>query len=510
IGIVYMDMKDYPRAVDYLRRALNIARHFPDKSGIAIGYINLSEAFAANNQLDTAIAYSKAALVIAETINDTISLSASLDDLGEYSTRNGHPREGLAWLQRALLVSQNAHDDNGVASVHLSMAAAWSALQEYRQSIALAGTGLQEARKLHANEYSKTAYHELYTAYAGLKEFDKALDYRNREIALNDSIYNLEKEKQVRGLQVTYELEKKQHQLDLSNRDRLLQQEEMSRDRIRHYVLAAGIVLLTLWAILLIRSNTRRKQLNRLLESRNKEIEKKNHQLEDLNAVKNKLLSIIGHDLRSPVATLRGFVDLLRQSALTPDQIHYFSQKMGESLESTSRLLENLLFWAKSQMEGMEVNAKPFDILPVIEQNGRLVRDRATEKKINLVIGGPDKPTSPLMVFADEVMVDMVIRNLVENALKFSRADDTVAITATAAGNRVAITIRDTGQGIPLENQEKIFRTITYTTTGTSREKGSGLGLSLCKELVEKNGGKIGFASEPGNGTAFTFTLPIP
>jgi signal transduction histidine kinase len=123
-----------------------------------------------------------------------------------------------------------------------------------------------------------------------------------------------------------------------------------------------------------------------------------------------------------------------------------------------------------------------------------------------------------MMAFADAAMTDMVIRNLTENALKFSRAGDTVTITAarkTAPGTQrgheqLSITVSDTGQGIPPENQQKIFSSISYTTTGTSREKGSGLGLSLCKELVEKNGGHISFVSEPGKGTAFTFTLPVP
>jgi two-component system sensor histidine kinase/response regulator len=517
IGIVYSAMKDYANALDYFHRALAIARHFPAKEGIAYGFINLGETFAQDNQLDSAIAYSKAALAIGEEIHDTTALSASLNDLGDYYTRNGHPREALTYLQRALRIVTNAHDDNGVASVHISMAGAFSALHQYSPSIQLATTALQEARKAHTSEYIKAAYHLLYAGDSALKDFEKALNYRNREIALNDSLYTLEKEKQIRGMQGTYELEKKQHQIDLINKDRLLQEEELAKTRTRYYLLTTGIVLLGLWAFFLAWINTRRKHLNRLLESRNKEIENQNKQLEDLNAVKNKLLSIIGHDLRSPIGTLQGFVDLLRQSALSPEQIHHFSEKMGESLESTSRLLDNLLFWAKSQMEGIQVNAHPFDILPIIAQNRRLVQDRAAEKKITLSIGGekvasPDgkEPATPILVYADEVMVDMVIRNLVENALKFSRAGDTVTITATAGKDNVALTVRDTGQGIPMENQDKIFRSITYTTTGTSREKGSGLGLSLCRELVEKNGGEIRFVSEPGKGTAFTFTLPAP
>jgi signal transduction histidine kinase len=114
----------------------------------------------------------------------------------------------------------------------------------------------------------------------------------------------------------------------------------------------------------------------------------------------------------------------------------------------------------------------------------------------------------PVMAYADEVMIDMVIRNLVDNAIKFSREGDTIRLSVGSTLDGVSVTISDTGLGIPLEDQYRIFTSISYTTTGTSREKGSGLGLSLCKEMIDKNGGKIWFDSEPGKGTSFTFTLP--
>ena len=504
IGIVYTDMKDYPRAIDYFRRALAISRHFPEKAGVAYGYINLGETFSAAGQLDSAIWYSKAALAIGEEIHDTTALSAALENLGDYTARNGHPREALPYLQRALLIAQDVHDENTVAAVHISMADAFADLQKYRQSIPLADQALREAIKLHSDLYKKNAYHTLYRDYASLKMPDKALNARNQEIAINDSIYNIDKEKRLHGLQATYELERKQHQLDLANNDRLLKAEALARDRIQLYALAAALVLLVLWAIWLIMSNRRRRQMNRLLKHRNQEIVQKNIELQDLNAVKNKLLAILGHDLRSPLTTLKGFVDLLKLSALRPDQIKTFSQQMGESLESTSRLLDNLLFWTKSQMEGMDPNAKVFDILPLLEQNAQLIKPRSEEKKITVSVAG----TPSLFVYADEIMIDIVVRNLVDNALKFSRPGDTISVDAAGTEKEVTVTVKDTGHGIAIESQHKIFKGITYTTNGTSKEKGSGLGLTLCKELVEKNGGTIYFDSEPGKGSTFRFTLP--
>jgi signal transduction histidine kinase len=157
-------------------------------------------------------------------------------------------------------------------------------------------------------------------------------------------------------------------------------------------------------------------------------------------------------------------------------------------------------------MDGLKVDARSFDLVPVLEQNRRLAISRTQKKKITVQTAGMDMP---VMVY-DEVMIDMVIRNLVDNAIKFSREGDTIRLSVGSTPDGVLVTISDTGIGIPSEDQHRIFTSISYTTTGTSREKGSGLGLSLCKEMIDKNGGKIWFDTEPGKGTSFAFTLPPP
>jgi two-component system sensor histidine kinase/response regulator len=505
IAIIYYKMQDYPRALDYFRHALQIARQFPDQSGWAIGFLNIGDVLSHEMQLDSAITYTTEALHIAEKLHDSSLLSNSFSNLGEIYTKKHQSLQALTYFKRSLRISQAIHDDEGVSDTHNSMADAWRQLGQYKRSIDDARAGLQEAQALHTNETIKTSYHILYEDYLDLKDFQRALAYRNLEIGLNDSMYNLKKDKQIKMLQSDYELEKKQHQVDVLKKDSLSQQQELEQGKIKLYLIIGGSFLLIIWAFFLIRGNRQINRVNRLLEIRNGEIVRRNEELGELNAVKNKLLSIIGHDLRSPISTLIGFVDLLRNADLPPDKVHYFSSQMADSLKQTSNLLDNLLFWARTQMEGLQADARSFDLVPLLEQNRRLTLSRAQEKKITVLTAGTDVP---VMAYADEVMIDMVIRNLVDNALKFSRENDTVRLLITFTPENVAITISDTGLGIPLENQHRIFTSISYTTTGTSREKGSGLGLSLCKEMIDKNGGKIWFDSEPGKGTSFTFTLP--
>ena len=505
IAIIYSDMQDYPRALDYFRHALQIARQFPDQSGWAIGLLNIGDVLSHEMQLDSAITYTVQALHIAENIHDSSLLSTCLANLGESYTKKHAPLKALPYFQRSLVISMDIHDEDGASDTHNSMADALYQLGQYKRSIDEATAGLQEARALDASEMIKTSYHILYEDYLDLKDFQRALAYRNLEIVLNDSMYNLKKEKQIKTLQSDYELEKKQHQVDVLKKDSLTQQRELEHSKIKLYLIIGGTILVIIWAFFLIRANRQINRVNRLLAARNTEIVRRNEELADLNAVKNKLLSIISHDLRSPISTLKGFVDLLKDANLPPDKIRYFSAQMGESLKETSSMLDNLLFWARTQMDGLKVDARPFDVVPVLEQNRRLAMSRAQKKKITVLTAGMD---IPVMAYADEVMIDMGIRNLVDNAIKFSREGDTISLSVGPTPDGVLVTISDTGLGIPLEDQHKIFTSISYTTTGTSREKGSGLGLSLCKEMIDKNGGKIWFDSNPGKGTTFSFTLP--
>ncbi|HWK07192.1 MAG TPA: tetratricopeptide repeat-containing sensor histidine kinase [Puia sp.] len=508
IGILYTDMRDYAKALDYLEKALETARQHNSRTILGALLTNIGEVYKERNQYDSAIIYNTQSLAIARELHDSLSMAISLLNIGDNYGRKRMPEKALGYLEASLRISEKIRDDEGLAYSNNLIAETYHQSHQYQKSIDYGLVGLSQAKKLGIKDLAKGAYHTLYSDYRDLGDLGKALEARNEEIALNDSLYNLEKEKELKVLQSDYDLERQQHQIDLLNKDKLIQQSEITRGRIIHYLFIGLAFLLGLWAFFLVRSNLQKQQLNKLLKAQNEEIVMQNQQLADINTIKNKLLSIIGHDLRSPVSSLKGFVDLLRSSTLTEEQIRHFSNLMSNSLVSTSHLLDNLLFWAKSQMEGMRVSAGSFDLQEVIRQNKNLVQSRATEKEVLLVT---DEKGGPVMVYADEIMVDMVIRNLVENAIKFSRAGDMVTISARKNTDLVTITVQDTGTGIHPDDHPKIFnRSVSYTTSGTSREKGSGLGLSLCKELVEKNGGKIWFESEPEKGTSFTFTLPAP
>ena len=509
IGIVYSDMKDYPKAIEYFHKSLDISRR--DKIdtlhyGIAAGYINLGDVFLKANQFDSAILYNKMALPIALGAKDSDYLGTILMNIGENYAKKKAPDSVIRYARKALEMYTAVQDEAGIAETDNVLGEAYYQARQYPLSILHAENALRRAQHLHTDQLALEACRILYSNYQDMGNYRQALEYRNKGIALQDSLFTLEKDKELKGLQSDYELAKKQHQIDLLSEEKTIRESKMARGRMILILSLLAVLLMGLCILFLYRGSRQKQRLNSLLGERNEEILRQNKDLESLNAVKNKLLSIIGHDLRSPIGTLKGFVDLLKKGALPAEKTAYFAEKMSENLTATSNLLDNLLFWAKSQMEGMTVNAAVFDLRELIGQNKKLAQHRADNKKISLLL---DEDKGPLSVHADMNMLDMVLRNLVENAIKFSGEGGTVAIRTETSVEFTLVAIEDTGNGIAPEHQHKILNSsFSYTTPGTSKEKGSGLGLALCKELVEKNGGKIWFESEVGKGTRFLFTVP--
>lgn len=232
-----------------------------------------------------------------------------------------------------------------------------------------------------------------------------------------------------------------------------------------------------------------------------------NQQLQEANASKDKFFSIIAHDLRSPFKTLLGFAQLLSNNFenYTPDKQKHLADRISDYAEQLHLLLENLLAWSRLQRGLMEHYPEEMSLYEIAEETIHLFQANAEQKQITLrnTIG------EAITVYADSNMVTTIIRNLTSNALKFTDTGGAITLSAAPYENDVEITVSDTGVGMSAEDLSKLFRIdVNYNNVGTAGEKGTGLGLILCQELVEKNDGRIWAESEPGEGTLFKFTLP--
>jgi signal transduction histidine kinase len=252
---------------------------------------------------------------------------------------------------------------------------------------------------------------------------------------------------------------------------------------------------------------------NRQLHKSNLEIQKQAKQLQrqaeelnQLNSLKNKLFSIISHDLKSPMYALRNLFDNVQKYNLPAKEIKSLIPDIKKDLNYTVGLMENLLQWAKSQMESHTVHPQEVDVKHLIDEVMQLFHLQAENKKIYI----DTKANSAVIAWADKDMVNLVLRNLISNAIKFTPEGGCIQVGANELLSFVEIYVQDSGMGITREAMQKINQCDFYTSNGTAHETGTGLGLMLCKEFLTKNGGHMIIESEPGTGSTFSFTLPRP
>jgi two-component system, sensor histidine kinase and response regulator len=238
-----------------------------------------------------------------------------------------------------------------------------------------------------------------------------------------------------------------------------------------------------------------------------RKIKEQKEELEISNQLKNRLLSVVSHDVRSPLNTLKGIFFLFEKESLTPEEIKELLLKIGFQVSQVTDFLENLLHWAKNQILQSPANFTRIQLGSLLKITIDLLKSTAENKKINLIT----QIDELILVNVDEEMIKIVVRNLVSNAIKFCNEGDTiqVIIQKDTVNQKVKVSVKDTGLGMSSEHLQKLFGVQHLSTKGTGNEIGTGLGLILSKEYITKNHGEIGVESEEGKGSHFWFTLPI-
>ncbi|MFO8066725.1 MAG: HAMP domain-containing sensor histidine kinase, partial [Bacteroidales bacterium] len=248
--------------------------------------------------------------------------------------------------------------------------------------------------------------------------------------------------------------------------------------------------------------------LNDELNQTNQKLVESEKKLLATNSSKDKFFSIISHDLRNPFASIASFSRIIKRDidVLSKEDLKELAVELDKSIIKINNLLDNLLVWSRSQSGRTVFQPQYLNISHIIEDSIEFIEGSITEKDVKV----HNKISDDLVVYADKNMLDSIIRNLLTNAIKYSKIGGEISLNAEIKDNKAFISIADQGVGIPEENKSKILNSeIFFSTYGTKDEKGSGLGLHITKEFVKKHGGEIFFESEEGKGTVFTFSLPL-
>ncbi len=355
-------------------------------------------------------------------------------------------------------------------------------------------------------------------------DFKKAYEYQREYIKIRDSISLAKKQEDMGGLQEVFEAKKKEDELQILKLQNEAQETIIRNEKIMRYMLI-GIAILGIGImVFLYKQNRQKSKITRMLVDKNEQIEqgqkqlietlnnlsKNEQELREANLTKVKLFSIIAHDLRNPIGTAKEMLHLLAAdfSKFDYETVSEIIKSLSESSDATYNLLENLLMWARTQNDTLTYRPEIASVNKLIQNNIDSMMGSATKKSIRMFA---EMPTE-ISAYFDSYMVTTVVRNLISNAVKFTHDKGEVKIIATIkeTENIVQISFIDTGVGISPENMKKLFdKGQQFSTYGTHNEKGSGLGLTLCKEFIEKNKGQIFVESEVGKGSIFTITLPF-
>ncbi len=254
---------------------------------------------------------------------------------------------------------------------------------------------------------------------------------------------------------------------------------------------------------------TANKELEDKVRARTRELKEKNEELTKINDIKDKLFTIISHDLRQPLVSLGVFFEILKQlpEDVSREKLDQFYMKLQANLQDVTSLLDNLLFWSQSQMGNNHLEQKPIRIVDLVKKNIELYQVSAMQKDIIINMA---RISSNPVVLGDENIINLVIRNLLNNAIKYSKKRSSITVNLKQQEDSLAISVKDRGVGMSKRLLNRLFESGYHgTTRGTSNEKGTGLGLKLCKEYLTRQSGELYIHSEKGKGSTVTFTLPL-
>lgn len=507
LGSLYGSENKWPRAQASHEQALQVWKTARDSAHIATALNNIGMAHQRQQHHSLALFYLRQSLSQAQRLRDSTRISETLRSTGQVYQEVGNYEVAAGLFAQALQSLPRAASPMVRANALWALAGMQDSIGQRAAAESFLNRALKAAHESGSSVLLRSIYHSLADLYQRDGQPAAALQALRQYTALQDSAFAEQRAAQIAELQLRYETEKKEREIQLLTKDQQLQQANLRRQKLLRNLLGIGAVLLLLTVAALYRGRKQQVQINRLLQRQNAAISRQKEALDRLNQTKDTLFSIISHDLRSPLSSLYSLLSLLNLGTLPPARLAAHTDRLTRTLDSTLRLLDNLLNWSSAQMQG-ENGAKPerirLDVL--LEESLNLLSGDAERKQIELI----NDVHQPLVARADLNMARLILRNLLGNALKFTPAGGVIRVSAQRHTSMWEIAVHDTGVGIgPAEQERVLGQRGTHTTLGTAQEKGTGLGLRLCKDFVERNGGQLSFESKVGKGSVFRFTLPV-
>ncbi|HCX23264.1 MAG: hypothetical protein CMB80_10280 [Flammeovirgaceae bacterium] len=514
VAFIYWNNNHYAQAASYYELSLSLNKRIGNENGIAMINNNLGMLYSDLGRYNESLQKFTETLAARRSEKETEGIISALINLSVVHNNLGSYNKSIEYLTEAIDLAREGYDQERMRSVYGMLSETYEKMGnvekslEYfelyktfheninREQIDNVNKELEEERLqkqiLIAEKAQKE--NELLKQKLELYEKDEQIQVKDSlNESLNTSLTKSQLERKV--LEQDKELAETKSANQALENERLTEQKAQLRNVLMITIIAVIIIGGLIWM-----GQRRTKRHNEKLAAINESLEKKTKELEVANHTKDRMFSVISHDLRSPITSLQGFFMAIDEFEL-PEDLKIALGSVESQLANSATLLDNLLVWSRSQLQTDEPSIQEFPLADLVDHNMRLLQQMATTKGIIL-----DNEVNPSdKIKSDPQMVSIVVRNLMQNAIKFTPKGGKVKVGLAHNGVASYLKISDNGVGMSQDKVNSLFDiTTNKTTDGTNNEKGTGLGLVICKELIEKVGGEISVSSEQGQGTEFS------
>ena len=514
LGIIASEFNDYDIAIEYTQKAYVINNKINNVSDIATNYNNLGTYYHEMKEYSKALNYYFTNLNLLEELDDKTSLSYTLNNIGEIYNENKKYSEALPYYYRALEIQEEINETSGIAVSKLNLGDVYLKKGDLENAHKFLYESLNISKKIGYRDIQSYCYELLAKYYEEKENFSEAFRYNQLFSETEDSIFSEQTSKRFAEMQVSFESELKDREIEFMKRNEVLRDLQLKKQENRIIYLVIFLLLISFLVLLLLRSYLLRKKNLQSVKKKNielffssKKLKKSEIQLKDTNESMDRFFSIIAHDLINPFHALLTLAEMLnnQNEELKKEEVIKYSQLINTSAKNLYNLLFNLLQWTRAQTGKLDNRPEYLDANDTVNTVTALLGIAAREKNIKLI----SSVNKNHKVYCDENLLLTILRNLIHNAIKYSKKGGKIEISTVVNNGFIEFSISDNGIGISKANLDNLFNIRhSFSTKGTNNEEGTGLGLILCKEFVEIMRGKIWAESTPETGTTIKFTVP--
>lgn len=497
---LYASQKDYKQSITLYKEVDKLNKEIGNPIYIAETHANMSDIYIRINELDLATQYIDNSIATFEKSKNKEWLSYCYINKARILIEQNQPELALKWLSVSENILEDLTDDRTVMSLENAKAKAYLGLKQMDKAETAANKAIEIGKRFKLLEELEESYETLYKIHKQNNKADLALENLELFKKTSDSILRRENSNSLGAFKTRTEYERQKRDTEIEAK------KEIDKHQNYLYIAIAALIVLSFILLLIkLQANTRKKLYDQLIKQ-TEVLKKRENELESINKTKDKLFSIIGHDLRNPIAALQSLLDMFVSKDVEAEDFIRFIPKLKSDVDALFFTLTNLLSWSRTQMNGGSTSPSKAKIHNLTQNNVNLLTELAQNKNISIVNNIPVNA----IVWADKNQMSVVVRNLLSNAIKFTKTDGNIVLSAKETENTWIVSVKDSGIGIKPELIEELFtnESAIAVSYGTNNEKGTGLGLPLCKEMITNNKGTIWIESTLGIGSTFYFELP--